>query len=81
MRWSRSIRNVLIAATLVLTLSGCAGRGSGVVPPPELEYGWSPTMKMEIDAERMPVRCLTVNDKRKLDIYIEFMKATEEVLR
>jgi hypothetical protein len=33
------------------------------------------------DGKRTWVQCITVNDKRKLDLYIEFTNATEEVTR
>lgn len=31
------------------------------------------------DAEVRWIQCITVNDKRKLDIYIEFMNGIQEV--
>lgn len=31
------------------------------------------------DGEVRWIQCITVNDKRKLDIYIEFMNGTQEV--
>lgn len=67
-------------ASLALMLGACGSPMGGIkIPPPELEYGWSPKLKMEIDGEMRAVKCLTVKDKRKLDVYIEFRNAVEEV--
>jgi uncharacterized protein YceK len=75
-----TLQSVCIAVIVVLTLSGCASLGSGGnVPEPEFEYGWSPVYVDKVDNKAMSVRCLTVEDKRMLDTYIEFLKAKEEM--
>jgi hypothetical protein len=68
---------------LVALLSGCSSLGSGSrVPPPEFEYQWSEPFRARMsDDEIRWVTCITVNDRRKLDLYIEFMNGIEEVTR
>lgn len=67
---------------LVLTVSGCSiPRGGGHdLQSPEFEHPWSdPFESVMPDGETKWVQCITVKDKRKLDIYIEFMNGTQEV--
>lgn len=82
----RRIRNVqeylkgwliilLLAGLMVLTLSGCASRANGLIySEPVFEYGWSPEYETMIENEKTMVRCLTTEDKRRLDIYLEMIK-------
>jgi len=66
-----------IVVTLALTLSGCASLGSGgPVPEPINEYKWSQPMEAIMpDGEVKLIQCLTVEDKRRIDAWIELMKA------
>ena len=77
----RNISSVLMTVLLAVLLSACSSVGSGSrVPPPEFEYQWSdPFESVMPDGETKWIQCITVNDKRKLDIYIEFMNGTQEV--
>jgi hypothetical protein len=60
---------------MVLTVSGCASRVNGLISSePELEYGWSPEYETMIENKKTTVRCLTLEDKSRLDIYLETIK-------
>lgn len=76
-------KKTLLLGTMVvlaLTLSGCGTMmPGGRVPPPVLEHGWSPATEMYLNGKKTEVKCMTPDDIRKIDIYIELMKANEEV--
>ena len=83
-RWlklRRNLLNVFILVLLVAVLSGCSSLGSGSrVPSPELEYQWSePFEAVMHDGETRWVQCITVNDAKNIDAYIEIKNVTEEV--
>ena len=73
---------IFIMAMLALTLLGCGTRGSGwKVPPPTLNHGWSPERMEVINGKKTATKCMTLEDIRKINIWIELMKANEEVSR
>ncbi len=70
------------SAYLALMLLGCGTMMlGGRVPPPILENGWSPETEMHLNGKKTAVKCMTLEDIRKVNIYIELMKANEEVSR
>ena len=81
MQLSRIILNASIAVSLALMVSGCGGLASGDrIPPPDFDYAWSEPFKATMhDGEVKWVQCLTVNDKKGLDDYIDGMNMMEEV--
>jgi hypothetical protein len=69
------LRVLLLASLMALTVSGCASRANGLInSEPVLEYGWSPEYKTMIEDKETTVRCLTLEDKSRLDIYLETVK-------
>ena len=79
--WQRKLL-IYMLALLALTLLACATSGlGGKVPPPTLEHGWSVEMEMEINQESKQVKCMTLEDIRKIDIWAELMGANQEVGR
>ena len=82
MHIQKNIIRIGIMAMLVLTLLGCGIRGSGwETPPPILNHGWSPERMEIVDGEETAVKCMTLEDIRKINIWTELMKANEEVGR
>jgi len=78
----RNMRLLFIVVVLALLVSACSTVGVGAkIPPPTLEYGWSVEMEMEINRENKRVKCMALDDIRKVDIYMELLKANEEVGR
>lgn len=70
---------IFTMAILALTLLGCGtGMHGAKVPPPTLEYGWSPETEMYLNGEKTAVKCMTLDDIRRVNIYMELMKATTE---
>lgn len=71
---------ICMMVVLVLTLSACGtGMRGTKIPPPTLDYGWSPERMEFIKEKKTAVKCMTLDDIRKVDIYIELLKANEEV--
>lgn len=74
--WQRMLRLGMMVV-LALMLCQCANLGRGAkVPPPTLQHGWSEAMEMEVNGENKEVRCMTNDDIRKINLYMELMKAT-----
>jgi hypothetical protein len=73
---------IIMMAILALMLSGCGIKRGGVaIPEPILDYGWSQERMEIVNGQKTAVQCMTLNDIRKIDIYIELLKANEEVSR
>lgn len=81
MQLSRILLNVGSVVILALTVSACGTSGPGSrIPEPEWAYRWSQPVQAEMpDGKIKWVRCITVNDKNRLDDYIEGMNMIEEV--
>ena len=77
MKRSEKLHRMFMAVVLALMVSGCATIGNGgQVPEPTLDYKWSEAFEAVMpDGELKLVKCLTVDDKRRIDAYIEFIKA------
>lgn len=71
---------ICMMVVLVLVISGCSMKTHGTkIPPPTLEYGWSGERMEIVNEKKTAVKCMTLDDIRKVDMYIELLKANEEV--
>ena len=79
--WKTMVR-IGTMVVLVLTLSQCStGMRGGKVPPPTLSHGWSQERTEVLNGKKTAVKCMTLDDIRKINIWTELMKANQEVGR